>query len=151
MPTIAEQVVEDIKTAMKAKDQVALLALRALKTALTNAAIEKGSLSTVLDESESFAVIRKQLKQREDAADQYKKAGRPELAEKEEAEMQVLSQYLPAQLSSEEVAALVDSVIAELGASSRKDMGGVMKVLQERTEGRANGKELARLVSQKLS
>lgn len=151
MKTIAEQVVEDIKTAMKAKDQTALLALRALKTALTNASIEKGNLSTVLDESEAIAVIRKQLKQREDAADQYKKADRPELAAKEEAEIAVLTKYLPAQMSRDEVAALVDAVITELGASSKKDMGNVMKVLQERTEGRANGKELAQLVSQKLS
>lgn len=151
MSTIAEQVIEDIKTAMKAKDQTALLALRALKTALTNASIEKGSLSTVLEEAESIAVIRKQLKQREDAADQYKKANRPELAEKEEAEIAVLSKYLPAPLSQEEVAALVDAVVAELGATSKKDMGNVMKVLQERTQGRANGKELSQLVSQKLA
>ncbi len=151
MSTITTQVMDDIKTAMKAKDQVSLLALRGLKTALTNAAIEKGSLSTVLEEAEAIAVIRKQIKQREDAADQYKKASRPELAEKEEAEIAVLAKYLPAPLSSEEVASILDSVIAELGATSRKDMGNVMKVMQERTQGRANGKELAQLVSGKLS
>lgn len=136
---------------MKAKDQVALMALRGLKTALTNAAIEKGSLSTVLEESEAVAVLKKQIKQREDAADQYKKADRPELADKELAEIQVLNKYLPAQMGDAELAALVDIVIAELGATSKKDMGGVMKVLQERTSGNANGKDMARLVSQKLA
>lgn len=151
MSTIVTQVVEDIKTAMKAKDQLALMALRGLKTALTNAAIEKGSLSTVLEESEAVAVLKKQIKQREDAADQYKKADRPELADKELAEIQVLNKYLPAQMGEAELAALVDAVIAELGATSKKDMGGVMKVLQERTSGNANGKDMARLVSQKLA
>lgn len=151
MSTIVTQVVEDIKTAMKAKDQVALLALRGLKTALTNAAIEKGSLSTVLEESESIAVVKKQLKQREDAMEQYTKADRPELAEKEAAEIKVLSKYLPAQMGEAELAVLIDTVIAELGATSKKDMGNVMKVVQERTGGAANGKDMARLVSQKLS
>lgn len=151
MSTIVTQVVEDIKTAMKAKDQVALLALRGLKTALTNAAIEKGSLSTVLEESESIAVVKKQIKQREDAMEQYTKADRPELADKEAAEIKVLTKYLPAQLGEAELTVLIDAVIAELGATSKKDMGNVMKVVQERTGGAANGKDMARLVSQKLS
>lgn len=151
MSTIVTQVVEDIKTAMKAKDQVALLALRGLKTALTNAAIEKGSLSTVLEESESIAVVKKQIKQREDAMEQYTKADRPELADKEAAEIKVLSKYLPTQLGEAELTVLIDAVIAELGATSKKDMGNVMKVVQERTGGAANGKDMARLVSQKLS
>lgn len=136
---------------MKAKDQVALLALRGLKTALTNAAIEKGSLSTVLEESESIAVVKKQIKQREDAMEQYTKADRPELADKEAAEIKVLSKYLPTQLGEAELTVLIDAVIAELGATSKKDMGNVMKVVQERTGGAANGKDMARLVSQKLS
>lgn len=151
MSTIVTQVVEDIKTAMKAKDQVALLALRGLKTALTNAAIEKGSLSTVLEESESIAVVKKQIKQREDAMEQYTKADRPELADKEAAEIKVLTKYLPAQLGEAELTVLIDAVITELGATSKKDMGNVMKVVQERTGGAANGKDMARLVSQKLS
>lgn len=142
---------EDIKTAMKAKDSTALLTLRALKSALTNAAIEKGNLHTELTSTEIHAVIRKQIKQREDAATQYKKADRPELAEKEEAEIAVLLTYLPPPLSAEEVVLLVDTVIAELGMTSKKEMKTIMKILQERSQGRADSKDFVALLSQKLS
>lgn len=142
---------EDIKTAMKAKDSTALLTLRALKSALTNASIEKGNLHTELTSTEIHAIIRKQIKQREDAATQYKKADRPELAEKEEAEIAVLSTYLPTPLSAEEVVLLVDTVIAELGMTSKKEMKTIMKILQERSQGRADSKDFVALLSQKLS
>lgn len=140
-----------MKEAMKAKDSVTLNTVRALKSAMTNASIEKGNLHAVLDESEEMAVIRKQIKQREDSVDQYRKANRPDLLEKEEAEIKVLEQFLPAPLSEAEAAAILDAVIAETGASSKKEMGQVMKLMQERTAGRVNGKLLAAMVGARLS
>ncbi len=142
---------EGMKTAMKAKDTVTLNTLRSLKTAMTNAAIAKGGLSTQLDEAEELAVVRKQIKQREDSVEQFRSAGREELAEKEEAERAVLQKFMPAELSEAEVSAILDAVIAETGAATKKDMGKVMKLMQERTAGRANGKTLAQLVSARLS
>ena len=147
MNTISDQIMEGMKTAMKAKDSVTLNTLRALKTALTNTAIAKGGLGTRLEEAEELAVVRKQIKQREDSAEQFRAAGRPELAEKEEAEITVLKQFMPAELTAEETAAILETVMKETGASTKKDMGQVMKLMQERTAGRVNGKELARMVS----
>lgn len=141
----------DIKTAMKAKDAVALTALRALKTALTNAAIEKGGLGTELEEGEALAVVRKQVKQRQDSYQQFTDAGRAELAEKEEAEIKVLEGYLPQALSAEELEKLVDEAVAEAGATSRADMGKVMKLAQEKAAGRAEGKVLSAAVMKRLS
>ena len=151
MNKISDQIMEGMKTAMKAKDTVTLNTLRALKTALTNTAIAKGGLGTLLEEAEELAVVRKQIKQREDSAEQFRSAGRPELAEKEEAEIAVLKQFMPAELTAEETAAILETVMKETGASTKKDMGQVMKLMQERTAGRVNGKELARMVSARLS
>ncbi len=141
---------EDLKTAMKAKDGTTLLALRALKTALTNAAIEKGSLSTRLEPAEAMAVVRRQVKQRQDSIEQFNKAGRTELAAKEQAEIAVLERYLPTGLSADDLAAMVAGVIAETGATGKADMGKVMKVVQERAAGRADGKSLSAEVMRQL-
>ncbi|MEG1508677.1 MAG: GatB/YqeY domain-containing protein [Akkermansia sp.] len=151
MSQISEKISSLMKESMKAKDTLTLNTVRALKAAMTNASIEKGSLSTLLDEPEELAVIRKQIKQREDSAEQFRKAGREDLLVKEEAEMKVLVQFLPAPLSNEEAITILDAVIAEIGATSKKDMGKVMKMMQERTEGRVNGKWLAGMVSSRLS
>lgn len=151
MNTIAAKLIDELKLAMKAKDTLALNALRALKAALTNASIAKGSLSTPLDEAETQAVVRKQIKQREDAAEQYRKAGRADLLETEESEIKILSPFLPPALTEEEILSLLDAVIAETGATSKKDMGSVMKLMQERTAGCAPGKLLAQLISKKLN
>ncbi|MGN1308767.1 MAG: GatB/YqeY domain-containing protein, partial [Akkermansia sp.] len=96
-------------------------------------------------------VVRKQMKQREDAIAMYEKAGRPELAEKEKAEMAVLAAFLPREMTPEEIAPVLEAVVAELGASSKKDMGRVMKEMQSRTEGRAPGKVLSQMVAARLS
>ena len=125
MNTISDQIMEGMKTAMKAKDSVTLNTLRALKTALTNTAIAKGGLGTRLEEAEELAVVRK--------------------------EITVLKQFMPAELTAEETAAILETVMKETGASTKKDMGQVMKLMQERTAGRVNGKELARMVSARLS
>lgn len=151
MSTIHEQITEKMKAAMLAKDTVALGALRGLKTALQNAQVARGNVHELLPENEAVAVVRKQIKQREDSIRMYTEAGRVELAAKEQAEVQALSAFLPAEMTEEQILPLLDAVIAELGASSKKDMGRVMKEMQQRTEGRAPGKLLSSLVSQRLS
>ena len=150
MPNFSAQLQEDLKSAMRAKDVVALNALRALKTALTNAAIEKGGLGTALDPAESIAIVRKQVKQRHESLAQYAANERPELAAVEQAEITVLERYLPAALSAEELDELVVAAIAETGASSKADLGKVIKLVQDKAAGRADGKTLSQAVMQRL-
>lgn len=140
----------DLKEAMKAKDTVALTTLRALKTALTNAAIESGNKDNVVEDADALAIVRKQIKQRQDSIEQFEKADRPELAESEKAEIVVLERYLPAALSAEEVASIVAEAIGETGATSRADMGKVMSAVQAKAEGRADGKTLSQEVMKHL-
>lgn len=141
----------DMKTAMKAKDKVALGTIRALKAAIKNAAILSGSADTILDDAAIMSIVRKQIKQRQDSVEQFVSAGREELAETERLEMAVLEKYLPAALSADEINAIVATVVAETGASSRADMGKVMPLVQQRTDGRADGKTLSQAVMQALS
>ena len=150
MSDLATRIPEDLKAAMKAKDTVALAVIRALKTAMTNASIEKGGLGTPLDETEITALIRKQIKQRQDSISQFTAAGRTELADKEQAEVAVLEKYLPANLTAEEITAIVEAAITETGASGKADMGKVMKLAQERAAGRADGKVLSQEVAKRL-
>jgi uncharacterized protein len=151
MSDLAARIPEDIKSAMKAKDALSLNALRALKTAMSNASIEKGHLTAPLDDAEVAALIRKQIKQRQDSYEQFSKAGREELAATEKAEIAVLEKYLPAAMTAEEIAALVDAVVTETGAASKADMGKVMKLAQERAAGRADGKALSQEVAKRLA
>jgi hypothetical protein len=151
MADIATQLTEDLKNAMRARNPVALNTLRAVKSAIKNAAIEKGGADGELDEGEIVNLIRKQIKQRRESVEQFTKAGRTELADQEESEITILEHYLPAPLSPEEVNELVTTAIEEPGASSRADMGRVMKILQERTAGRADGRILSQAVMEKLS
>ncbi|MEX1049304.1 MAG: GatB/YqeY domain-containing protein [Akkermansiaceae bacterium] len=151
MSTTASRIPEGIKNAMRAKNSLALNALRALKSALTNAAIEKGSLGTELEESEVLAVVRKQIKQRVDSCEQFEKAGRPELVVTEKAEIEILSHYLPAGLTAEELLAVVEQAVADTGASGKADMGKVMKRAQELAGGRADGKALSAEVMRRLA
>ena len=151
MSELNQQIDADLKDAMRAKEADALMVLRSLKSAIKYAAIEKGGADTELDEVEAVAVIRKQIKQRQDSIEEYKKGGREELAEKESAEIVVLEKYLPAALAEEEVSAMIDEAVAEVGATSRKEMGAVMKVLQEKVAGRADNKMLSQEVMKRLS
>lgn len=151
MSDIPTQIQEDIKTAMKAKDSLALNALRALKSALTNASIEKGGLGTALEESEVLSVVRKQIKQRHDSVEQFEKAGRDELVATEKAEIEILTRYLPAALGEAELIAIVEKAVAETGATGKADMGKVMKRCQELADGRADGKLLSAAVMKRLS
>ena len=117
----------------------------------TVAAIEKLGAEGELEAPEAIAVVRKQIKQRRDSVESFAANNRPELAEKELAEIAVLERFLPAAMSAEEIEALTQSVISETGATGKADMGKVMKVLQERTAGRADGKTLSQTVSRLLA
>lgn len=150
MSSLVDRIQDDLKTAMRAKDRARLAVIRALKTALTHAQIEKGGPTTELDEAEVIAVIRKQLKQRQDSAAQYRQAGRDELAAEEEAEITLLEAYLPAPLSPAEIEQLVVDAIAETAATSKADMGKVMQILQARAGGRADGRTLSSEVAKRL-
>lgn len=151
MSSMNDQITEGMKTAMRAKDSVALGALRGLKAAMQTARLAKGSVNAELSDAEEQAVVRKQIKQREDAIAMYEKAGRPELAEKEQAEIKALAVLLPAEMTEAEVLPILEAVIAELGATSKKDMGRVMKEMQARTAGAAPGKLLSKLVGSRLA
>lgn len=151
MSSIYDQITQKMKAAMLAKDTVTLGALRGLKTALQNAQVAKGNVHDNLPENEAAAVVRKQIKQREDSIRMYTEAGRAELAAKEQAEVEALAAFLPAEMTEEQILPLLKAVISELGATSKKDMGRVMKEMQLRTEGRAPGKLLSALVSQHLA
>lgn len=147
---LPERINAEVKDAMRARAAERLGVLRMLKSALMNAAIEKGGRGTELDDAESMAVVRKEVKKRQDSVAGFEKGGRPELAEKERAEIEILNEYLPAQLSDEDLNVLVAAAIAEVGATTRKDMGAVMKVANEKAEGRADGKALSGEVASQL-
>ena len=149
--TISEQVDHDIKEAMKARQADRLGVLRLLKSAIKYAAIEKGGQSAVLDDAEATAVVRKQVKQRQDSIEGFEKGNRPELAAKEKAEIEVLNTYLPQALGPDELGRLVDEAIAEVGATGKAQMGAVMKALTPRVAGRADGRTLSQEVQKRLS
>src|SRR3954467_9920138 len=128
--TLFERVDADMKEAMKAKDALRLGVLRMLKSALKYGAIEKSGAEGDLNDADAVQVIRKQVKQRQDSIESFDKGGRPELAEKEKAELDILNSYLPKGLSAEELATIVRETITEVGASSKAQMGAVMKALQ---------------------
>lgn len=122
--TLAERITQDLTAAMKAQDAARTSTLRMAKAALMNKQIDKHG---PLDDAEAVRVLQGLVKQREDSAEQYAKGGRPELAGKERAEIVVLKAYLPAEVTEEEIAAAVETAVAETGATSPKDMGKVMK------------------------
>jgi len=149
--SFADRLSEDLKNAMKAKDTLALNVVRNLKSALKYAAIEKLGADGVLNDADSMAVVRKEIKKLQDAADGAGKAGRQDAVEAAKTEIAVLEKSLPAAMSQEELAGLVTAVIAEIGATTKKDMGAVMKLLQERTAGRADGRALSAEVAKRLA
>ncbi|MBT8036951.1 MAG: GatB/YqeY domain-containing protein [Verrucomicrobiae bacterium] len=151
MNSLSDTITDHMKTAMRERNKVVLNTLRALKSAITNAAIDKAGAGTELPENEVINIIRKQIKQRQDSIEQFEKANRAELAENEKQEIIILETYLPTPLTDEEIVAAVDSAIAEAGAASKKDMGQVMKILQQKTGGRADGKKLSQEVMKRLS
>ena len=148
---LQERVDSDLKEAMRAKDTTKLGVLRMLKAALKYAAIAKSGAEAELSDAEAAQVARKQLKQRQDSIESFEKGGRAELAAKEKEELLILNAYLPQAMSSDELAEVVRATIAETGATSKAQMGGVMKALQAKVAGRADGKTLSQEVSRQLS
>ena len=136
---------------MRAKDANKLGVLRMLKSALKYAAIEKSGAEGELDDAEATQVVRKQVKQRQDSIESFEKGGRAELAEKEKSEVAILNEYLPAAMSAEELSRIVRETIAEVGATSKAQMGAVMKALGPKIAGRADGKTLSQEVQKQLS
>jgi uncharacterized protein len=149
--SLQKQIDEDLKNAMRAKDAARLSVLRLLKASLKNAAIDKVGADGELNDPDAVAVIRKQVKQRQDSIESFGKGGRADLVEKEKAEIAVLNNYLPQAVSTEELQRMVAETIAEVGATSRAQMGTVMKALQPKIAGRADGKTLSAEVARQLS
>lgn len=148
--TLQRQLDEDLKTAMKARQSTRVSVLRGLKSAVKNAAIEQGGAGTELSDAEVLAIVRKQLKQRQDSIEGFEKGNRPDLAEKEREEVEVLAAYMPKEFSDREVEKLVREAVAESGATSKAQMGAVMKIVQARAAGRADGKRLSSEVQKQL-
>jgi uncharacterized protein YqeY len=148
--TLQERIDSDLKDAMRAKDAARLGVLRMLKSALKYSAIEKSGAEAQLDDAEAIQVIRKQVKQRQDSIESFEKGGRPELAAKEKDELAILQTYLPQGFNADELAKIVGETIGELGATSRAQMGAVMKALQGKVAGRADGKTLSQEVQRQL-
>src|SRR6202171_2105674 len=148
--TFQERVDSDLKEAMRAKDATTLGVLRMLKSAFKYAAIEKSGAEAELSDAEAVQVIRKQVKQRQDSIESFEKGGRAELAAKEKEELSILQSYLPQAMSGAEIAQAVRETIAEAGATSKAQMGIVMKAVQAKVAGRADGKTLSAEVQKQL-
>ena len=148
--TFQARIDQDIKAAMMARETAKLGVLRMLKTSLMNAAIEKGGAGSTLDDAEALAIVRKEVKKRQDSVEAFEKGGRPEMAASEKAEIEILNAYLPQQLSAAELEALVKAAIAEAGATSKKDMGAVMKLVNAKANGRADGRTFSAEVQKQL-
>ena len=148
--TLQERVDSDLKEAMRAKDTTKLSVLRMLKSALKYGAIAKSGAEAELSDTEAAQVIRKQVKQRQDSIESFEKGGRAELADKEKEELAILNTYLPQAMNQDELAKVVRETIAELGATSKAQMGAVMKALQARVGGRVDGRTLSTEVQKQL-
>ena len=149
--TVIERVDSDLKEAMRAKDTTKRGVLRMLKSALKYAAIAKSGAETELSDADAAQVIRKQAKQRQDSIESFEKGGRADLADKEKEELSILNGYLPQGMSAGEVARIVREIIVEVGATSKAQMGAVMKALQVKVAGRVDGKTLSAEVQKQLS
>jgi uncharacterized protein YqeY len=147
--SLKQQIISDMTAAMKAQDAARTSTLRMLKAAITNREKEGGG---ELTDEDVQKLLRSQVKQRRDSVEQFEKAGRQELADKEKAEIAIIDTYLPQAASQEEIEQAVVAAITETGASSMKDMGGVMKAAMAKLAGKnADGKMVSDLVKKKLS
>jgi uncharacterized protein YqeY len=145
---LQEQIQQEIKAAMIAKDADRLSTLRLLKSAMGYAQIEKKTES--LSDPEVTALIQKEVKKRRDSVEQYRNGGRPELAEKEEKEILILEKFLPKPLEPAELEGIIKATIQETGATSKKEMGQVIKAVQAKVAGSADGKTISALVGKLL-
>ena len=147
MPKLESQIKDDLKTALKSKEELTVSVLRMLMADIKNAAIEK---KEDLDDEEVTQAVTKAVKQRKDAIASFQEGGRDELAAKEEKEIEILQKYLPEQLSEEEIAKVVDGVIKSTGASSAAEFGKVMGPVMSKLKGQADGQVVNKIVKEKL-
>jgi len=145
--TLKGQIQEDVKSAMRARDQKRLTALRLITAAIKQVEIDK---RIEMDDQAVLAVLDKMVKQRRDSLEQYQNAGRDDLAAQEEFELELITVYLPEALGDDELAALIKQAVADTGASSIRDMGTVMNKLREQVQGRADMKAVSSAVKQQL-
>ena len=148
MSELKTRIINDMKIAMKAKDKDALKAVRMIVGAIKQREVDE---RIELDDAQVLAVIQKMVKQRKDSISQFKDAGRTDLVEIEEAELVIINNYMPAQLSEAEIATAVDKAIADSGASSMQDMGKLMGVLKGQLDGKADMGAISALIRSKLS
>jgi hypothetical protein len=149
--SLKDRISEDIKAAMKAKDKIRLETVRSIKKVLLEKEVSvrpQGQES--LTESQEIEVLAQQAKQRRESIEQYRQAGRDDLAETEAQELVIIEEYLPKQMSDEEVSAVLDEIIASIGATSAKDMGKVMGPAMQQLKGRAEGQKIQAMVKAKL-
>ncbi len=147
-PTLKDRITEDMKSAMRAKDAPRLSAIRLLQAAIKQKEVDE---RITVDDTAVMSIVEKLIKQRKDSIEQFAKAGRNDLVEKERAELDLLSGYLPQQMSDAELEAAVDAAIAESGAAGPQGMGKVMAVLKPRIAGRADMGKASAIVKQRLS
>jgi uncharacterized protein YqeY len=150
--SLKDRISEDIKTAMKAKDKVRLETVRSIKKVI----LEKESSiraqgQETLNETQELELLSQLAKQRRDSVEQYRQAGRDDLAQQESQELAIIEEYLPQQLSDEEIAAVIDEIVASVGATSIKEMGKVMGPAMQKLKGRADGQKVQAMVKTKLS
>lgn len=145
--SLSDRLNEDMKQAMKSQDKFKLSVIRMVRSTIKNSEID---LKRALDDNEVLDVLTREIKQRKDSLQEFTKAGRDDLAENLKAELVILAEYMPQQLSEEEVKAIVQQTIEQIGASSKADMGKVMTALMPQVKGRADGKLINQLVQQLL-
>jgi hypothetical protein len=147
--TLLEKLNQDMKQAMKKKDKQTLGVIRMVKASLQNEAIKLGKEK--LSEDEELTVLSREVKQRKDSLQEFKSAGREDLVEKTETELNILQEYMPKQLSNEELEMVVQSTIEEVEATSKKDIGKVMSAIMPKVKGKADGSQINQIVQKKLN
>ena len=145
MPSIEEKIEEQYKTALKARDAIKVSTLRMLKADMNNFKLDKNKKT--LGDEEIIKIVQTQVKRHKDSIEQFEKGKRQDLVDKEKKEMAILMTYMPAECPPEELKKIIEETITELGATTKKDMGKVMKTLMEKTKGRADGKTVSGIVS----
>jgi uncharacterized protein YqeY len=149
--TIQEQIKEDMKGAMKSKDEARLSVTRGLISSFTNELVASGKTpQDPIDDENALIVITRAAKQRKDSIEQFEKGGRPELAESEKAELAVLEEYLPEMMSEEEIKKVVDAKIDALGISDKSDMGKLIGAVMSELKGKADGSDVKKVVEESL-
>ena len=146
---LEEKIFGDYKQAMKSRDTLKSSVLSFLRADLMNVSVSKKK--NALDDSEAISVIKKQIKQRQDSIEQFTKGARPEMAEKEKQELEILKSYLPPEMPGDEIKKIIEEIVTAAGASGSKDMGKVMKEVNLKIAGKADGKLVSELVRERLS